>query len=62
MAMRGRSECEAEAGGARVLDETPIGVWAELEGLPEWIEWALEDLHVGPKRCSTKSYGAMFLR
>ncbi|MGC9199078.1 MAG: class IV adenylate cyclase [Acidobacteriaceae bacterium] len=55
-----RTQWEWE-GGHLVLDETPIGVWAELEGSPEWIERVLEDLHVGPERRSTKSYGAMFL-
>ncbi len=56
-----RTEWEWEAGHL-VLDETPIGIWAELEGPPAWIERVLQDLQIGRERCSTQSYGAMFLR
>ena len=45
-----------------VLDETPIGVWAELEGEPEWIDAILELLGVAPSQCLTDSYGKLFLR
>jgi adenylate cyclase class 2 len=48
--------------GHLVLDETPIGVWAELEGAPEWIDAMLVQLGVGVEQCSTESYGKMFLR
>jgi adenylate cyclase class 2 len=48
--------------GHLVLDETPIGVWAELEGTPAWIDEMLERLAVASERCSTESYGRMFLR
>ena len=48
--------------GHLVLDETPIGVWAELEGAPEWIDAMLERLGVGQDKCSTESYGKLFLR
>ena len=44
-----------------MLDETPIGVWAELEGAPEWIDSMLERLEVPADRCSTDSYGTLFL-
>ncbi len=56
-----RTEWELEEGHL-VLDETPIGIWAELEGSPAWIEEILEALRIGRDRCSTESYGAMFLR
>jgi adenylate cyclase class 2 len=53
---------EWDAGeGHLVLDETPIGTWAELEGPPEWIERMRERLGVAEEQCTTESYGAMFL-
>ena len=59
-----RTEWVAPAGGdgKLVLDETPIGVWAELEGEPEWIDAMLERLGVAPEQCLTDSYGKLFLR
>ena len=48
-------------GGHLVLDETPIGVWAELEGQPEWIDRQLRVLGVDETHCITQSYGALFL-
>jgi adenylate cyclase class 2 len=48
--------------GHLVLDETPIGVWAELEGPHEWIDATLEKLGVAPELRSTESYGKLFLR
>ena len=47
--------------GALVLDETPIGNFAELEGKPEWIDRSLERLAVKRDWCFTDSYGRMFL-
>ncbi|MDE1155720.1 MAG: class IV adenylate cyclase [Acidobacteriaceae bacterium] len=52
---------EPGSAGHLVLDETPIGVWAELEGAPEWIDRMLEKLQVDPASSSTASYGALFL-
>ena len=57
-----RTEWDAPHGGHLVLDETPIGTWAELEGEPAWIDAMLLDLKVSPDRCTTESYGALFLR
>lgn len=54
-----RTEFEAD-GGHLVLDETPIGVWAELEGKPEWIDRMLTKLAVDESQCTTASYGALF--
>jgi adenylate cyclase class 2 len=48
--------------GHLVLDETPIGIWAELEGEPEWIDSMMARLGVDPATCSTESYGKLFLR
>ena len=56
-----RTEWEMEDGHL-VLDETPIGVWAELEGQPAWIDRMLEKLQIAPERCTTESYGRIFLR
>jgi adenylate cyclase class 2 len=50
-----------EAGGHMVLDETPIGVFAELEGPKEWIDGMLVALGVSPADCLTESYGRLFL-
>ena len=55
-----RTEWEL-ADGHLVLDETPIGVWAELEGVPEWIESMLSQLGIASELCSTESYGKLFL-
>ncbi len=56
-----RTELELEVGHL-VLDETPIGVWAELEGPPAWIDAMLAGLQVAPELQSTESYGKLFLR
>jgi adenylate cyclase class 2 len=47
--------------GKLVLDETPIGVWAELEGEPAWIDSMIAGLRVDPGTCITDSYGKLFL-
>jgi len=44
-----------------VIDETPIGAYAELEGAPEWIDRTLAALGVDPATCITDSYGRLFL-
>jgi adenylate cyclase class 2 len=44
-----------------VLDETPIGNYAELEGPPAWIDRTLAQLGVDPAACLTDSYGSLFL-
>jgi len=56
-----RTEWSAEGGGHLVVDETPIGIWAELEGAPEWIDNMLAKLGVAAEACTTESYGALFL-
>jgi len=47
--------------GHLVLDETPIGNYAELEGPPAWIDETLEALNIDPAICITESYGKLFL-
>jgi adenylate cyclase class 2 len=44
-----------------VLDETPIGNYAELEGPPAWIDATVSALGIDPARCITDSYGRLFL-
>jgi len=44
-----------------VLDETPIGDYAELEGPAAWIDDTLARLNVDPATCLTDSYGSLFL-
>ena len=44
-----------------VIDETPIGNYAELEGPTAWIDQTLVQLNVDPATCLTDSYGKLFL-
>lgn len=46
--------------GHLVVDETPIGNYAELEGPTDWIDSMLELLLVDPATCITDSYGKLF--
>jgi adenylate cyclase class 2 len=54
-----RSEWTDGAGHC-VVDETPIGSFAELEGTPEWIDDAAARLGVDPSQYMTLSYGRLF--
>jgi adenylate cyclase, class 2 len=49
-----------DAEGHCVLDETPIGQYAELEGPREWIDHMLTALKVDPSDVTTLSYGRLF--
>jgi adenylate cyclase class 2 len=44
-----------------VIDETPIGDFAELEGPTAWIDATLARLGIDPATCLTDSYGRLFL-
>ena len=60
-----RTEWEApvarnEPGRHLVIDETPIGTWAELEGPTAWIDATLDALGVRHDACLTDSYGRLF--
>ncbi|HEY1806229.1 MAG TPA: class IV adenylate cyclase [Terracidiphilus sp.] len=46
--------------GHCVIDETPIGNYAELEGASDWIDRAAERLGVNPASYITLSYGRLF--
>jgi adenylate cyclase class 2 len=50
-----------DASGHLVVDETPIGLYAELEGEPAWIDASLARLGIDPAVCTTASYGKLFL-
>ena len=49
-----------EAGGTATLDETPIGLFLELEGTPEWIDAYGEATRVRADAYITLSYGALY--
>jgi adenylate cyclase class 2 len=46
--------------GHCVVDETPIGNYAELEGTAEWIDRAAARLCIDPAQYITLSYGRLF--
>ena len=46
--------------GHCVVDETPLGTFAELEGEPEWIDRVTSQLGVVPEEQLTVSYGRLF--
>ena len=50
----------ADATGHCVLDETPIGAFAELEGPGEWIDDISRRLGLDPSALMTLSYGRLF--
>ncbi len=50
-----------ESSAHLVVDETPIGTYAELEGLPAWIDRTVTQLGIDPAACTTDSYGKLFL-
>ena len=52
---------ESGATAHLVVDETPIGTWAELEGPTGWIDRMLLELAVDTRTCLTESYGKLFL-
>lgn len=52
---------DAEHDAHVVVDETPIGTYAELEGPPDWIDRTLIALDIDPATCITDSYGKLFL-
>jgi adenylate cyclase class 2 len=46
--------------GHCVLDETPLGVYAELEGPSEWIDATAQQLGISESEFITLSYGRIF--
>jgi adenylate cyclase class 2 len=56
-----RTEFGHPGGGLATLDETPIGVFMELEGTPRWIDRAARQLGFAECDYITASYGRLFL-
>jgi len=54
-----RAEWQGEQGHL-VIDETPIGNFAEIEGPPQWIDSVARDLGVTPAGYITETYAALF--
>lgn len=50
----------ADDRGHCVIDETPIGDYAELEGPRDWIDSTLQSLKVDPADVTILSYGRIF--
>ncbi len=50
----------ADPSGHCVLDETPIGIFAELEGPEDWIDSTSARLGLDPSQLITLSYGRLF--
>jgi adenylate cyclase class 2 len=50
----------SDGSGHCVVDETPIGLYAELEGAPDWIEHVAGLLNVAAEDRTTMSYGRLF--
>ncbi len=53
---------EQERKGIVTLDETPIGIYAELEGTEKWIDSTARILGIADKDYITASYGALYLQ
>jgi adenylate cyclase, class 2 len=50
----------SDAEGHVLIDQTPIGNLAEIEGQPDWIDATAERLGVDPKQYITKNYAELF--
>lgn len=48
------------AGGVAMLDETPIGVFLEFEGSPEWIDEAAQSAGFSAEEYLLDSYSSLF--
>jgi adenylate cyclase class 2 len=52
---------QPSGGGVATLDETPIGVYLELEGAPAWIDRMAKKLGYAEGDYITASYGRLYL-
>lgn len=52
---------QPSGGGVATLDETPIGVYFELEGQPAWIDRVARKLGFAEQDYVTSSYGGLYL-
>jgi len=55
-----RSEYQRDRRGVITLDETPIGVYLELEGPPQWIDRTARGLGFAETEYITESYGELY--
>jgi adenylate cyclase class 2 len=46
--------------GIITIDETPIGIYLEIEGEPEWIDATAAKLGYSPRDYSTESYASLY--
>ncbi len=46
--------------GVAMLDETPVGIYLELEGTPQWIDRSAHRLGFAESDYSTASYGGLY--
>ncbi len=53
---------EIDSSGVVTLDETPIGIYAELEGEEKWIDFTAKTLGIADTEYLTASYGALYLK
>ncbi|MCX6609735.1 MAG: class IV adenylate cyclase [Acidobacteria bacterium] len=53
---------EIGSSGVVTLDETPIGIYAELEGEEKWIDFTAKTLGIADTEYLTASYGALYLK
>jgi adenylate cyclase class 2 len=56
-----RAEFRRDAGGIAMLDETPIGVFLELEGAPRWIDRTARLLGFSEADYLTASYWGLYV-
>lgn len=57
-----RTEFRMKRGpGMAMLDETPIGVYVELEGPPTWIDRTARRMGFSPRDYITASYARLYL-
>src|SRR5262249_28114119 len=50
----------SDGAGHVVVDETPIGIFAEIEGPPRWIEKTARTLGIGHDQYITLNYASLF--
>ncbi len=57
-----RTEFQREGDpGTATLDETPIGLYLELEGTPEWIDSTAKQMNFTEEDYITQSYGSLYV-
>jgi adenylate cyclase class 2 len=57
-----RTEYRLERGaGVATLDETPVGMYLELEGAPAWIDRMAQRMGFGEQDYVTDSYARLYL-